>query len=60
MTCNFTMLDGDAVVYLDRVEAAWPLRMTLSSGSRMPLRRALEHLTSLRGAATSMAGTFAH
>jgi DNA-binding IclR family transcriptional regulator len=24
-------------VYLDRVEAAWPLRMTLSSGSRVPL-----------------------
>jgi DNA-binding IclR family transcriptional regulator len=36
-TCNFTMLDGDAVVYLDRVEAAWPLRMMLSSGSRVPL-----------------------
>ena len=36
-TCNFTMLDGDAVVYLDRVEAAWPLRMILSSGSRVPL-----------------------
>ena len=36
-TCNFTMLDGSAVVYLDRVEAAWPLRMNLSSGSRVPL-----------------------
>lgn len=36
-TCNFTMLDGDAVVYLDRVEAAWPLRMNLSSGSHVPL-----------------------
>jgi DNA-binding IclR family transcriptional regulator len=36
-TCNFTMLDGDSVVYLDRVEAAWPLRMTLSSGSQVPL-----------------------
>ncbi|MFY9314812.1 MAG: IclR family transcriptional regulator [Burkholderiales bacterium] len=36
-TCNYTMLDGDAVVYLDRVEAAWPLRMTLSSGSQVPL-----------------------
>jgi DNA-binding IclR family transcriptional regulator len=36
-TCNFTMLDGEAVVYLDRVEAAWPLRMNLSSGSRVPL-----------------------
>jgi DNA-binding IclR family transcriptional regulator len=36
-TCNFTMLDGAEVVYLDRVEAAWPLRMMLSSGSRVPL-----------------------
>jgi DNA-binding IclR family transcriptional regulator len=36
-TCNFTMLDGDQVIYLDRVETAWPLRMTLSSGSRVPL-----------------------
>jgi IclR family transcriptional regulator, acetate operon repressor len=36
-TCNFTMLDGDRVIYLDRVEADWPLRMNLSSGSRVPL-----------------------
>ena len=36
-TCNFTMLDGPEVVYLDRVEAAWPLRMNLSSGSHVPL-----------------------
>jgi DNA-binding IclR family transcriptional regulator len=36
-TCNFTMLDGAEVVYLDRVEAAWPLRMNLSSGSRVPI-----------------------
>jgi DNA-binding IclR family transcriptional regulator len=36
-TCNFTMLDGGEVIYLDRVEAAWPLRMNLSSGSRVPL-----------------------
>jgi IclR family transcriptional regulator, acetate operon repressor len=36
-TCNFTMLDGAQVVYLDRVETAWPLRMSLSSGSRVPL-----------------------
>ncbi len=36
-TCNFTMLDGAEVLYLDRVEAAWPLRMNLSSGSRVPL-----------------------
>jgi DNA-binding IclR family transcriptional regulator len=36
-TCNFTMLDGASVIYLDRVEAAWPLRLNLSSGSRVPL-----------------------
>jgi DNA-binding IclR family transcriptional regulator len=36
-TCNFTMLDGAEVIYVDRVEAAWPLRMNLSSGSRVPL-----------------------
>ena len=36
-TCNFTMLDSARVIYLDRVEAAWPLRMTLSSGSHVPL-----------------------
>lgn len=36
-TCNFTMLDGAEVVYLDRVEAAWPLRMNLSAGSRVPV-----------------------
>jgi IclR family acetate operon transcriptional repressor len=36
-TVNLTMLDGDEVVYLDRVEAAWPLRVTLQPGSRVPL-----------------------
>lgn len=36
-TCNFTMLDGNEVVYLDRVETAWPLRMNLQPGSRVPL-----------------------
>jgi len=36
-TVNLTMLDRGEVVYLDRVEAAWPLRMTLSPGSRVPL-----------------------
>ncbi|MDA8108130.1 MAG: IclR family transcriptional regulator [Betaproteobacteria bacterium] len=36
-TCNFTMLDVAGVIYLDRVEAAWPLRINLSSGSRVPL-----------------------
>jgi len=36
-TCNFTMRDGIEVVYLDRVEAAWPLRINLAAGSRVPL-----------------------
>jgi DNA-binding IclR family transcriptional regulator len=36
-TCNFTMLDGAEVIYVDRVEATWPLRMNLTSGSRVPL-----------------------
>jgi DNA-binding IclR family transcriptional regulator len=36
-TVNLTMLDGSEVVYLDRVETAWPLRMTLVPGSRVPL-----------------------
>ncbi len=36
-TCNFTTFDGHEVVYLDRVEAQWPLRMILQPGSRVPL-----------------------
>ncbi len=36
-TVNLTMLDGSEVVYLDRVEAQWPLRMTLQPGSHVPL-----------------------
>lgn len=36
-TCNLATLDGGTVVYLDRVESAWPLRMTLQPGSHVPL-----------------------
>jgi IclR family acetate operon transcriptional repressor len=36
-TCNFTTLDGVRVLYLDRVEAQWPLRLTLDVGSHVPL-----------------------
>lgn len=36
-TCNFTMLEGSEVVYLDRVETAWPLRVNLQPGSRVPV-----------------------
>jgi len=36
-TCNFTTLDGTQVLYIDRVEAQWPLRLTLDVGSHVPL-----------------------
>jgi IclR family acetate operon transcriptional repressor len=36
-TCNFTTLDGTRVLYIDRVEALWPLRLTLDVGSHVPL-----------------------
>jgi DNA-binding IclR family transcriptional regulator len=35
-TCNLTISSGDDIVYLDRVEANWPLRTTLTAGSRVP------------------------
>lgn len=36
-TCNITALAGSDIVYLDRVEAAWPLRAILTPGSHVPL-----------------------
>lgn len=36
-TCNFTTLDITDVVYVDRVESKWPLRLHLEPGSRVPL-----------------------
>ncbi len=36
-TCNLTMLDGDEVVYLDRVETSASVRLHLEVGSRVPL-----------------------
>ncbi len=36
-TCNLGVLDGNSVVYLDRVESTWPLRLHFSVGSRVPL-----------------------
>lgn len=36
-TCNITALAGTDVVYLDRVETSWPLRMMLTPGSHVPL-----------------------
>ncbi len=36
-TCNVGMLDGTEVVYLDRVECDWPLRLQLAPNSRLPV-----------------------
>lgn len=36
-TCNVTVLDGNEVVYIDRVESHWPLRTHMQPGSRVPL-----------------------
>lgn len=36
-TCNLGVLDGNSVVYLDRVESTWPLRLHFAVGSRVPL-----------------------
>lgn len=36
-TCNLTMLDGNEVVYLDRVETTASVRLHLEVGSRVPL-----------------------
>lgn len=36
-TCNIAQRDGDAVVYIDRVETKWPLQIALPIGTRVPL-----------------------
>lgn len=36
-TCNYTMLDGDAVLYVERVETSSPLRLHMEPGCRVPL-----------------------
>lgn len=36
-TCNVGVLDRDAVLYLERVECDWPIRVQLGPGSRVPL-----------------------
>lgn len=35
-TCNIAIPDRDAMVYLERVETKWPLRIQLPVGSRVP------------------------
>lgn len=36
-TCNLSIPDRDHMVYLDRVETKWPLRIQLPIGTRVPL-----------------------
>jgi len=36
-TCNLVAPDGSAMVYWDRVETEWPLRLQLPIGSKVPL-----------------------
>jgi DNA-binding IclR family transcriptional regulator len=36
-TCNLTAQVGHEVVYLNRVETKWPLRLALEPGSRVPI-----------------------
>lgn len=36
-SCNLTALSGADVIYLDRVESAFPLRMELRPGTRVPI-----------------------
>lgn len=36
-TCSISIPDGDALVYVDRVETTWPLRLVIELGARVPL-----------------------
>ncbi|MEM7562479.1 MAG: IclR family transcriptional regulator [Pseudomonadota bacterium] len=36
-TCNLSYPDGSQMVYADRVETQWPLRLQLTVGTRVPL-----------------------
>ena len=36
-TCNITVLDGDRIIYFDRVETHWPLRVQLQVNDKVPL-----------------------
>jgi IclR family acetate operon transcriptional repressor len=56
-SCNLTALSGAEVIYLDRVESAFPLRMELRPGTRVPIHCSasgklfLAHLSAERRAA---------
>ncbi len=36
-TCNIGMLDGNEIIYIDRAECDWPLRVQLRPGSHVPV-----------------------
>jgi IclR family transcriptional regulator, acetate operon repressor len=36
-TCNLGVFDRNAVLYIERVECDWPIRVQLAAGSRVPL-----------------------
>ena len=36
-TCNLSVPDGSKMMYLDRVEAHWPLRLHMPAGTRVPM-----------------------
>lgn len=36
-TCNIAMPEGEAMIYIDRVETHWPLQIRLPIGSKVPL-----------------------
>ncbi len=51
-TCNIALPDRDAMVYLERVETEWPLRIQLAVGTRVPFYCTASgkmHLASLPG-----------
>lgn len=41
-TCNLGVMDGNVVIYIDRVESKWPFGLKFEPGSRVPL-----HCTSM-------------
>lgn len=36
-TCNLTMLDGNQILYVDRIETTWPLKVDFQPGTHVPL-----------------------
>lgn len=41
-TCNLGVMEGNAIVYIDRVESKWPFGLKFETGSKVPL-----HCTSM-------------